>query len=168
MIEFCLQCGAPTTQELENKFVCANGHENWLNPIPTATVYVIKDNKVLFGVRSIPPGVGKLNTPGGIMELHESFEEAAVREAKEETGLDVRLLDYLCSYTDKYLDGRDMVNVCFVAEQIGGEYVGGDDLAGGEAVWRDIDDLPSREELAWPSQVAAQAELVKWHKKREA
>jgi ADP-ribose pyrophosphatase YjhB (NUDIX family) len=39
--------------------------------------------------RDIPPHVGELALPGGFIELEESWEEAAVRELQEETGLEV-------------------------------------------------------------------------------
>lgn len=54
--------------------------------------------------------------PGGFMDLGESAEEAAVREAKEETGLEVELLDLLGLYSDPRRDPRGpVITAMFIA-----------------------------------------------------
>jgi len=55
--------------------------------------------------------------PGGSMEHGESIEQAAVREAKEETGLDVRLTRLVGVYSKPE---QDALAVCFEAEVVGG------------------------------------------------
>ncbi|WP_052864989.1 NUDIX domain-containing protein [Streptomyces niger] len=65
--------------------------------------------------------------PGGAMELGDSLSGAAVREVKEETGLDVEITGLVGTYTDprhviEYGDGevRRQFNVCFTARAVGG------------------------------------------------
>ncbi|MFG2769787.1 NUDIX domain-containing protein [Streptomyces sp. NPDC048350] len=65
--------------------------------------------------------------PGGGMELSDSLPGAAVREVKEETGLDVEVTGLVGTYTDprhiiEYSDGevRRQFNVCFRARVVGG------------------------------------------------
>ncbi|MET7756793.1 NUDIX domain-containing protein [Streptomyces sp. NPDC005389] len=65
--------------------------------------------------------------PGGGMELSDSLPGTAVREVKEETGLDVEVTGLVGTYTDprhiiEYSDGevRRQFNVCFRARVIGG------------------------------------------------
>ncbi|WP_411076725.1 NUDIX domain-containing protein [Streptomyces sp. cmx-10-25] len=65
--------------------------------------------------------------PGGAMETAESLPGAAVREVKEETGLDVEITGLVGTYTDPrhviaYSDGevRRQFNVCFTARVVGG------------------------------------------------
>lgn len=66
--------------------------------------------------------------PGGGMELGESIEETAVREVKEETGLDVSITGLVGIYTNpnhvmKYDDGevRQQFSLCYTTRLIGGE-----------------------------------------------
>ena len=55
-------------------------------------VVVLKDGEVLLVKRGAPPLQGKWSLPGGLVELGESTEAAAIREVEEECGLRVRLL----------------------------------------------------------------------------
>ncbi|WP_369201691.1 NUDIX domain-containing protein [Streptomyces sp. PU-14G] len=66
--------------------------------------------------------------PGGGMEMTDSLPGTAVRETKEETGLDVKITGLVGTYTDPrhviaYSDGevRRQFNVCFTARVVGGE-----------------------------------------------
>ncbi|QKV93051.1 NUDIX domain-containing protein [Streptomyces sp. NA02950] len=68
--------------------------------------------------------------PGGGMEMTDSLPGTAVREVKEETGLDVEVTGLVGTYTDPrhviaYTDGevRRQFNVCFTARVVGGELV---------------------------------------------
>lgn len=65
--------------------------------------------------------------PGGGMEMTDSLPNTAVREVKEETGLDVEITGLVGTYTDPrhviaYTDGevRRQFNVCFTARIVGG------------------------------------------------
>ncbi|MBF6439482.1 NUDIX domain-containing protein [Nocardia cyriacigeorgica] len=66
--------------------------------------------------------------PGGAMEMTESLPGCAVREVKEETGLDIEITGLVGTYTDPrhiiaYSDGevRRQFNVCFLAQVTGGD-----------------------------------------------
>ncbi|MCX5392714.1 NUDIX domain-containing protein [Streptomyces sp. NBC_00094] len=65
--------------------------------------------------------------PGGAMDMDDSLPGTAVREVKEETGLDVEITGLVGTYTDPrhviaYSDGevRRQFNVCFTARVVGG------------------------------------------------
>ena len=160
MIEFCKFCGQTVTQKRDNLYVCQAGHDNWIDVAAAALVYVVKDDSVLFGVRSIEPFYGKLAIPGGFLEIGEAAEVAAIREAKEEMGIDVELTAFLGTYSSTYGEGgKPVLNVVFIAEFLSGNIEPADDMNGGDPVWRSIDDLPEPAELAWHWQVAAQKDL---------
>ena len=54
-------------------------------------VVVVMDSSVLLVKRGQEPGKGLWSVPGGLIELGEKLEDAAQREVKEETGIDVRI-----------------------------------------------------------------------------
>ncbi len=65
----------------------------------TTSVYIVHDSKVLLHKHRV---LGIWLPPGGHIELDEDPNEAAVREAKEETGLDVKLHGEAMSYDTPY------------------------------------------------------------------
>jgi 8-oxo-dGTP pyrophosphatase MutT (NUDIX family) len=71
----------------------------------TTSVYIVRDNTVLLHIHK---KLGIWLPPGGHVELDEDPNEAAVREAKEETGLDVELVGEGRTYDTPY-DGRDLI-----------------------------------------------------------
>ena len=75
------------------------------NPSPTVDVVIQLpgDRVVLVRRKNPPPGWA---LPGGFVDEGETVEAAAVREAKEETGLDVELVDLVFVYSDPRRDPR--------------------------------------------------------------
>jgi NAD+ diphosphatase len=161
---FCPKCGEENKPKADNLLVCTNEHQTFVNPVVGAVVFITKENKVLYGVRSIEPNKGRLSAPGGFVELYESAEQTAIREAKEEMGADIAIMDILGTYSVSY-GARNILNVVFVAEYIGGEITPADDMNGGEPKWIPIDQLPSLDELAWDWYLLAQDDLKKWYSK---
>jgi 8-oxo-dGTP pyrophosphatase MutT (NUDIX family) len=67
---------------------CRNcGKTTWLNPAPVAVLVLPVDDGLLTVRRGPGPGEGKLALPGGFLEAKESWQEGAVRELREETGI---------------------------------------------------------------------------------
>jgi ADP-ribose pyrophosphatase YjhB (NUDIX family) len=78
--------------------VCANcGETTWRNPLPVAVALLPVDTaagRALVVVRrDIDPGRGRLGLPGGFIETGESWQEAAVRELREETTIEAGAAD---------------------------------------------------------------------------
>jgi 8-oxo-dGTP diphosphatase len=79
---------------------------------------------VLIRRRNPPPGWA---LPGGFLEYGESLEQAALREAKEETGLDVELIRQLHTYSDPRRDPRGhTVSTVFIGRAEGTPKAGDD------------------------------------------
>ena len=107
------------------------------SPLLMTDIIIEKNGKIILIVRNKEPFKGELSIPGGFVEWGETVEHAAVREAKEETGLDVRLIDIVGVYSDPKRDPRgSAVSVLFAAELVGGKLKGGDDAK--EANWFDL------------------------------
>ncbi len=104
------------------------------NP-PTATDIIIEvyAHKELQGIvliqRKNPPYQGRWALPGGFQEVGESLETTAVRESKEETGLDITLLHQLNVYSNPERDPRCHVNAIGYVARAEGIPQGGDDAA---------------------------------------
>jgi len=109
-------------------------------PSPTADVVILlPGDRVVLVERKYPPPGWAL--PGGFVEVGETMEAAAVREAKEETGLDVRLVDLVGLYSDPRRDPRRHTVTAVYLGRAEGEPAGGDDAAQARAfAW---DALPS-------------------------
>lgn len=160
---YCFECGQKLTPDTATHLTCAQGHHTYIDPAPAGVAYVIHDSKVLYGVRSTEPNPGKLNVPGGFVEINESAEASVLREAKEEVGLDVELVSFLGSYPSIYAQGQHILNIVFVARPKGDvQLTPGDDMSGGEPLWRAITDLPMPDELSFAWQVQAQKDLLTW------
>jgi len=93
---------------------------------PTLAVDIVivypDDGDVVLIERGVEPFKGAWALPGGGVEIGETVEQAAVREAKEETGLDVRLEYLVGVYSDPSRDPRGhTVSIVYRARPIGGE-----------------------------------------------
>ena len=88
------------------------------NPIPTVDIIIEIAGKIVLIKRKNPPHGWAI--PGGFIDYGESAEEAARREAKEETGLDIRGIRQFHTYSDPGRDPRrHTISVVFVAQAEG-------------------------------------------------
>ena len=84
---------------------CKKEIEVYQNPIPTVDIIIEMGSKGIVLVKRKNPPQGWA-MPGGFVDYGESSEKAAVREAKEETNLDVRLVRQFHTYSDPKRDPR--------------------------------------------------------------
>ncbi|MDE5832192.1 MAG: NUDIX hydrolase [Desulfovibrio sp.] len=121
---------------------CGGSIEAYANPAPTVDVVIYSPEKgvVVIKRENIPHGYA---LPGGFIDEGEQAEAAAIREAKEETNLDIRLTGLLGVYSRPDRDPRrhtmSMVYVCEAANP--DELRAGDDA--GQAAFYSLDNLPS-------------------------
>ena len=91
-----------------------------MNPRVRVTAVLVEDDRLLLVEQEITESLGrKWSLPGGTLEAGETLEECAIREVKEETGLDIELgrLLYVC---DRIADNRHIVHITFAVERVGG------------------------------------------------
>jgi 8-oxo-dGTP diphosphatase len=100
--------------------------EEYRNPLLTTDVIIeVSDRGIVLIERKNPPHGWAL--PGGFVDYGESIEKAAMREAKEETSLDVVLTEQFYTYSDPRRDPRHhSVSTVFIATAEG-EPRGADD-----------------------------------------
>jgi len=93
--------------------------EVYQNPIPTVDIIIeIEPNGIVLIKRKNPPYGWAI--PGGFVDYGESLEEAAVREAEEETNLDVTLIKQFHTYSDPKRDPRHhSISTVYIAKAIG-------------------------------------------------
>ncbi len=113
------------------------------NPVPTVDCIIHTDTDretIVMIKRKNPPHGWAL--PGGFVDYGESLEDAAVREAREETGLDVTLVRQFHTYSAPNRDPRQhTISTVFIADAIGRPH--GMDDALEAAVFR-LDGLPDQ------------------------
>ncbi len=142
---YCAQCGgAIELRESEGRMreVCAAcGAVFYRNPLPVAAAVVVnEDRELLLVKRKYPPEQGRWCLPIGFAELDETIEEAALRELREEAGVEGRvrgLLD-VDSYGSEFYG--DLLIVTFEIERTGGHEHPGDDAE--DAAYFPLDRLP--------------------------
>jgi 8-oxo-dGTP diphosphatase len=115
-----------------------------------AYVIVIEENRVLL-VRWVEGPVPEWTIPGGGMEFGETAEACAVREAREETGLDV-VIDRLLGVHDRYIPLEQRLSagdrplhlhrVFYQGHVTGGELMPTSDFGNDRAAWISLADIP--------------------------
>lgn len=105
------------------------GFVQFLNPAPGAGVILRRGQSVCLVERRFPPKQGQWTLPTGFVEWAEDVQETAVRETREETGLEVRLTRLFAVHSGILPPDRPVLVVFYEAEEIGGELQAGDDAA---------------------------------------
>jgi ADP-ribose pyrophosphatase YjhB (NUDIX family) len=106
----------------------ACGFVQYKNPAPAVSILIVDGDQVLLGRRTGNPGAGEWAIPSGYVEWEDDFLTAAIREAKEETGLDVELCSIVQVISSFLSPGFHFLAVYLLARVVGGELRAGDDL----------------------------------------
>jgi len=105
----------------------ACGYVHYQNPVPGVGVIIEMEGGVVLVKRGGQVKKGRWALPSGYIEADESVEEAAVRESREETGLDVELIDLLGIYSFPEGPPSSGIIVFYRARPTGGALRAGDD-----------------------------------------
>ncbi|MBZ9572090.1 NUDIX domain-containing protein [Patescibacteria group bacterium] len=92
--------------------------EDLLKIYVVAGVVIEKDGKFLLVQEKQPKCYGEWNLPAGRVEKGDSIEATAIKEAKEETGFDIELIDKIDIFQEA---GENAVKHSFRAKIVGGE-----------------------------------------------
>lgn len=142
--KFCPQCGHEMVikeQSGRPRQICSHcGYVHYYNPVPGVGVIIEMDEGVVLVKRRFEPRAGWWCLPAGFLEADESAEEGAVRECKEETGLDVVVDDLFGVYSFPEGMQRSGLVIFYTARVVGGKLCAGDDAEKVRAF--SLDDLP--------------------------
>tara|TARA_Y100001970_G_scaffold272726_1_gene369796 strand:- start:631 stop:1164 length:534 start_codon:yes stop_codon:yes gene_type:complete len=147
----CIKCGNIT----ENRFVQGDSikrdvciscnHINYFNPKIIVGSLPIKSNLVLLCKRDILPSKGKWTIPSGFMELGESLEDGAKREAYEEANLEYEIIKLFGTYS---IPSIGQVLFVYLGEIINENYRAASETS--EVKLFNIDEIPWKN-IAFPS-----------------
>jgi mutator protein MutT len=103
-VYYCPKCGEQSLRQYDpKKFECENcGFTFYKNPAAAVAGIIEYGGKIILTRRGKEPEKGKLDLPGGFVEVNETLEEALLREVKEELGISINDLSYLCSFPNQY------------------------------------------------------------------
>jgi len=117
-------------------------------PILAASVAVIRNGRILLAARGKPPSEGLYSLPGGMVETGETLGEAALRELREEVGVEAELIGLIAPVEFIERDAKGHIKHHVVIAAHAARWVAGEPQTGPEAKdirWvteRDIADLP--------------------------
>ena len=146
IFRFCPVCGGGLRSSILKRneparLVCSGcGFIYFLDPKLVACSIVEIDKAIVLLNRGIDPGRGKWVVPGGYVDRGEEVTAAALRETKEECGINVRIKNLLGVYS---YPGRLEAVVVYITDYVSGDLVTGDENT-------DIK-LFKREEIPWES-----------------
>ncbi|MGJ3238116.1 MAG: GNAT family N-acetyltransferase [Anaerolineae bacterium] len=132
-LTFCPICGETLTTREEGgrlRPACDQcGYVHYLNPVPGVGMLIEIDGGIVLIQRRNPPHQGEWTLPSGFVEADESAQEAAIREAAEETGLQVEIIEL--ANINSFPEGPPVsgIMIFYRMRPIGGQLQAGDDAA---------------------------------------
>jgi ADP-ribose pyrophosphatase YjhB (NUDIX family) len=128
---FCAACGGPlvdrVVEDRPRRICSLCGHVAYRHPAVGAVAAVVRSGEVLLIKRAIEPFRGHWTLPAGYLEIDEEPWEAARRETREETGLEIEQIELMGVLTNRDDHRRNGVVIAYLARPIGGALAAGDD-----------------------------------------
>ena len=150
-LQYCPACAAPLIVRLlptedRPRLTCDRGHILYVNPKMVVGVIPEYRGRILLMRRAIEPRYGSWTFPGGFIEIDESVEECAAREAMEETGAEVEVIDLVGVYSKPVPHGPGIVSIVYRGKTRSAKLDPGREAL--EAKWFNPEDIPW-DELAY-------------------
>lgn len=149
---FCPVCGGSLTSRLlrasePERLVCEScGYVLYLDPkVAVGTIIRSEGDAIVLLQRAIEPGYGQWVFPGGYVDRGENVMDAAIREAREEASLEIRIDGLINVYS---YAGRAHIIIVYAATALGGTLKPDEESL--QARWFQRDEIPWSE-LAFPS-----------------
>ena len=162
VLRFCPKCGSTLESRLlkagePERLVCTEcGFIFYLDAkVAVGAIIRTEDDRIVLVRRAIEPGYGRWVFPSGFVDRGEEIRAAAKREAREESGLDVRIESLLNVYS---YAGRAPIVIVYTAASLGGELA--TDEEGLEVALFRLDTIPW-DELAFRSTFEALQDYMK-------
>lgn len=112
-------------------------------PMVGVGVLIFKDNKVLIGKRTSSHGSGEYGATGGHLEHLEAIEACAKRETREETGIEIKNVKFLCAANVIKYAPKHYINIVVTADWASGEPEALEPHKIESWNWYDLDNLPA-------------------------
>lgn len=147
---YCIECGTKLIGDGYCPRCCINQK---LTPYLGVAVVVFRDDMVLLG-RRIAAGFngGMWSLPCGFVEFNENVIDAAIRECKEETGLEIEIEEIVGVFDCCLSQNRHTVTIAFWSNIVGSSEKAGSDID--EIKWFPIGSLPE-EQMAFHADIMA-------------
>jgi ADP-ribose pyrophosphatase YjhB (NUDIX family) len=125
--------------------VCPScGWVRYVNPAPTVQAWIDREASYLALRRAQEPFKGQWNMPGGFVEPGESGPEAVAREVREETGLEIEVVEVIGIFASDYgseNDDKSILDIAYRCRLLGSAELDVSDESG-EARWFRLAEFP--------------------------
>ena len=143
--------GESQDSENHHRVVKFMQNANAKRPIVGLGVVVWKNDQVLLVRRGKAPRKNQWSIPGGAQELGETVKQGAMREVKEETGLDIKLVGLIDVVDGIFKDEFGVVGNHYTLVDLAAVWTGGEAVASSDAL-----------EIRWATISEAES-LIEWH-----
>jgi 8-oxo-dGTP diphosphatase len=127
-----------------SRFPVSDSREYPARPIPGVGVIVRNGDRVLLIQRGKPPGLGTWGIPGGAVELGEAWRETAMREVREECGIEIALGEIVEAVDLIFRDDAGKIVYHYAVVDFAAQYVGGELCAASDVMdarWVELSEL---------------------------
>jgi len=163
LFKYCPDCGHATRPEIHEdraRATCTACCRVWYeNAKPCATALIEDEQgRVLLARRAVAPGLGLWNLPGGFLEADEAPELGMVREALEETRLQIEPVALLGAYLEDS-GAHFSLSLAYRARGVGGAFAPTPETS--EVAWFGPHELPDPSEMAYDNHVRSLADWAR-------